>query len=73
MINSGIKIIREPFLQKMDNNFLKLIEKPSFMRIMDPSTILPEENPSFEDEVEGEEAKQLFYSKGKKICRLAES
>ena len=47
-----------------------MMKEKSFAKLFDPTTFIQEDDPSFEDEVEGEEAKSLFYSKGKRVEKM---
>eukprot|EP00347_Sterkiella_histriomuscorum_P007903 403347122 len=58
---------------KMDRQPLILMKEKSFAKLFDPTTFIQEDEPSYEDEVEGEEAKVLFYKKGSKLNRIIQS
>jgi len=49
---------------------LKFLPRKSFARIFDPTTVIEDDNPSFEEECEGEKAKLLFFKKSSKLHKL---
>jgi len=46
------------------------MKEKSFAKLFEPTTFIQEDDPSFEDELEGEEAKGMFFKKGKNIERM---
>lgn len=49
-----------------------LMKEKSFAKLFEPTTFIQEDEPSFEEETDGLEAKSLFFKKGLNIEKIVQ-